>query len=151
MVLFKSGVRLQSVQNGCPELDTCFSRTELVSWPGEARLVVQSATPELGLRDWAILGTPRQGFLKKNYWIELIIFHGWYGVFGFSRGVFEKNLVPYLDPKRSRIIRKIYSVFDAKCTHFGQDSVLCDWIWKRGKNERIMWMKWYVFTSLSCP
>ena len=33
------------------ELDMCFSRAELDSRPVEARLVVQSATPDLDLRD----------------------------------------------------------------------------------------------------
>ena len=45
----RSGVTLQSVQNGCPELEMSFSRAELDSRPGEARLVVQSATPDLDL------------------------------------------------------------------------------------------------------
>ena len=36
----------QSVQDGCPELEMCFSRAELDSRPGEARLVVQGATPD---------------------------------------------------------------------------------------------------------
>ncbi len=39
------------LQSGCPELEDCFSRAELNSRPGEARLVVQSATPDLDLRD----------------------------------------------------------------------------------------------------
>ncbi len=51
MGLSRSGVALQSVQNGCPELEMCFSRAELDSRPGEARLVVQSATPDLALED----------------------------------------------------------------------------------------------------
>ncbi len=51
VVVSRSGVALHSVQNGCPELDMCFSRAELDSRPGEARLVVQSATPDLDLGD----------------------------------------------------------------------------------------------------
>ncbi len=39
------------MQNGCPELDIGFSRAELDSRLGEATLVVQSATPDLDLRD----------------------------------------------------------------------------------------------------
>ena len=51
VVVSRSGVALQSVQNGCPKLEMCFSPAELDSRPGEARLVVQSATPDLDLRD----------------------------------------------------------------------------------------------------
>ncbi len=50
VVVSGSGVEIQSVQNGCPEFDMCFS-AEMDSRPGEARLVVQSATPDLDLRD----------------------------------------------------------------------------------------------------
>ena len=50
-MVFRSAVALQSGQNGCPELDICFSRAELDSRPGAARLVVPSATPALDLRD----------------------------------------------------------------------------------------------------
>ncbi len=42
---------LQSVQDGCSELNMCFSCAELDSRPGEARLGVQSATPDLDLRE----------------------------------------------------------------------------------------------------
>ncbi len=53
------------MQNGCPELEMCFSRAELDSRPGEARLVVQSATPDLDLRDQAMLLTPGNLYLWK--------------------------------------------------------------------------------------
>ena len=39
------------VRNYCPKLEMSFSRAELHSRPGEARSVVQSATPGLDLRD----------------------------------------------------------------------------------------------------
>ena len=54
----RSGVALQSVQNGCPELEMCFSRAELDSRPGEVRLVAQNATPHLDLRDKAVIPSP---------------------------------------------------------------------------------------------
>ena len=56
------------LQSGCPELEDCFSRAELNSRPGEARLVVQSATPDMHLRDSAISRTPgkRNKFLNGN-------------------------------------------------------------------------------------
>ena len=49
--VYRSGVPLQSVHNGRPELEMCFSCAELDSRPGEAKLVVQSATPDLDLQD----------------------------------------------------------------------------------------------------
>ncbi len=47
----RSGVALRSVQNDCPKLEMCFSRADVGSRPGKARLVVQSATSDLDLRD----------------------------------------------------------------------------------------------------
>ncbi len=65
VVVCRSGVASQSVQNGFSELDMCFSSAELDLRPGEARLVVQSATPDLDLRDEAIFG--HLGFLFTHF------------------------------------------------------------------------------------